>query len=116
MADSTMTEADYWPRLEYRVTRELARMQDSALSSLWCDGFVPESYLVDQPAPCITGRAWIGRGPVAQDEWSFTLVLHQTTLARDVISWSALLPPDESTGWLAVDVEGQWLAITPWNC
>jgi hypothetical protein len=100
-----VTEADYWLRLEYRVCRELAGMEDKALRFLWCDGFIPEQYLLDEPTPRITGHAWIGNGPRKQDRWKFTLFLDQAVCNRDEISWSALLPPDDVTGWLGVDLD-----------
>jgi hypothetical protein len=108
-----MTEADYWTSLEYRVTRELATILEGDVRSLWCDGFIPERYLFDEPAPRVTGRVWIATGPGKQDQWEFTLLLDESTGAREDISWSALLPADESTGWLTVDLDGQGLRLTP---
>lgn len=107
-----MTEVDYWPRLEFRVCRELAGMEDKALRSLWCDGFIPEDYVFDDAAPRIAGRAWICRGP-QQDPWEFTLLLDQAVRAREDVHWEALLPPDEVTGWLDVDLLGRRIRIGP---
>src|SRR5688572_589727 len=108
-----MTESDYWVRLEYLVTRELSGMQEQAFRPLWCDGFVPERYIFDDPVPRITGRAWIGAGSKEQHEWAFTLHLEESTGTHNDISWSALLPSDGSSGWLTVDIEGQCLGIAP---
>jgi hypothetical protein len=108
-----MTEADYWPRLEFRVCRELAGMEDKALRFLWCDGFIPEQYLLDDPTPRITGRAWIGTGPRRQEQWEFTLFLSDVARTDEDISWSTLLPPDVVTGWLGVDLDGRQIRITP---
>jgi hypothetical protein len=85
-------------------------MEDRALRFLWCDGLVPEQYLLDDPTPRITGRAWLCNGP-RQNRWQFTLFL--TGIARTVedISWAALLPADAATGWLGVDREGRQIRI-----
>jgi hypothetical protein len=106
-------EADYWLRLEYRVCRELAGMEDKALRWLWCDGFIPEQYWLDEATPQITGHAWIGTGPRGQERWKFTLLLQQTVRTREEISWSALLPPEDVTGWLGVDPDHRRIRITP---
>jgi hypothetical protein len=87
-------------------------MEDKALRSLWCDGFIPEVYWLDEPTPQITGHAWICTGP-KQDRWKFTLLLHQAVRTREEISWSALLPPDDVTGWLGVDLDHRRIRITP---
>jgi prolyl-tRNA editing enzyme YbaK/EbsC (Cys-tRNA(Pro) deacylase) len=42
-------EGGYWARLEYRVCREFAGMKDRGLRHLWCDGLVPERYLLSGP-------------------------------------------------------------------
>jgi hypothetical protein len=86
-------------------------MEDKALRSLWCDGFIPEQYLLDAPTPRITGCAWIGIGPRKQERWKFVLSLDGTTGSRDEISWDALLPPDEATGWLMIDPEARWMQL-----
>jgi hypothetical protein len=88
-------------------------MEDRAIRSLWCDGFIPRQYLLDDPTPRVTGSAWIGFGPRKQERWEFTLFLHQPARAREAIPWGALFPSDEVTGWLGVDLEGRRLRITP---
>jgi hypothetical protein len=44
-------EGGYWASLEYRVCREFAGMKDRGLRHLWCDGLVPERYLLSAPEP-----------------------------------------------------------------
>ena len=110
--ETPVTEADYWPRLEFRVCRELAGMEESALRFLWCDGFIPEQYLLDDPTPRITGRAWICNGP-KQEQWEFTLVFPEAVQTVQDISWAALLPSEEATGWLGVDRDGRQIVIVP---
>lgn len=107
-----VNEADYWMSLEYRVCREFAGMPDNHLRYLWCDGFIAERYLIDEPAPRITGRAWICNGP-RQDEWEFTLLLPHPVVSRDKVEWESLLPPDDLTQWLAVDEHGKRIQIEP---
>ena len=58
-----MTEHDYWVHLEYRVSRELVVIENNVFSALWCDGFIPESYILDARDPHITdtyGSARVG--------------------------------------------------------
>jgi hypothetical protein len=107
-----MDEADYWARLEYRVSREFAAMAERRLRSLWCDGFIPQQYLISEPAPRVVGRAWIGDGPT-QHEWEFTLVLASGARSRDEIKWGALLPAEDMTRWLALDLAARRIQIEP---
>jgi hypothetical protein len=107
-----VTETDYWAKLEFRVCREFARMEENALRFLWCDGFIPEEYLVDDPSPRITGRAWICNGP-RQDQWEFALVLDHSVRSREDVSWASLLPSENLTGWLAVDSDERRIRLSP---
>ena len=91
-----MDEAEYWVRLEYRVCREFTGMRERRLQYLWCDGFIPGEYLLDDPRPRITGRAWICNGP-RQAEWEFTLLLPRPFHSREDIDWGLLLPADSVT-------------------
>src|SRR5882724_10024282 len=107
-----MTESDFWPALEYRVCRELEGMDDER-RSLWCDGFIPDEYHLEDTEPRITGRAWIGRGPDRQEAWPFRLDLDAPAHGKDSIHWEELLPAEEQTAWLAVDVERRTVRISP---
>ncbi len=107
-----MTESEYWASLEYRVTRELGRMDDNALRSLWCDGFIPERFAVDNADPHITGAVWICSGP-RQHRWEFRLDLGRTVDRSADVRWANLLPADDATGWLTVDLEGRRIRINP---
>ena len=91
-----MDEADYWRSLEYRVSREFAGMPENHLRYLWCDGFISEQYLLDDPAPHITGRVWIC-SDLRQDAWQFKLFLPPLANSRDAIDWASLLPPENVT-------------------
>jgi hypothetical protein len=105
-------EANYWASLEYRVCREFAGMPERCLRYLWCDGFIPGEYLLDNPRPRITGRVWICNGP-RQAEWAFTLLLPQPCRSREAIDWASLLPPEDMTRWLSLDEAGRQMAIEP---
>src|SRR5207249_11554058 len=85
---------------------------ENRLRFLWCDGFIPEQYLLEGPSPCIKGRAWICNGP-RQDEWTFTLFLNQRVGSPSEIDWAALLPPENATRWLAVDPPSKRIQIEP---
>jgi hypothetical protein len=105
-----MDEGEYWKHLEYRVCREFEGMRDNRLRFLWCDGFIPEEYLLDGAKPYITGRAWICDGP-RQDEWHFTLALPHPVASRDALDWETLMPPENVTKWLAVDQTSRRIQI-----
>jgi len=104
-----MDEKKFWLDLEWRVCRELAGMRDNRLRSLWCDGFSPESYLLNGVNPRITGKVWMAGGPDSQ--WDFTLVLRQPVASRDTVQWSTLLPAEDVTYWLSVDPENMCIEI-----
>lgn len=107
-----MDEADYWAALEFRVCREFAEMRENHLRHLWCDGFIPEQYLLAGPSPHIVGRAWICNGP-KQEEWEFTLFLKHPVGSQVEINWPSLLPPENVTRWLALDRAGKRIHIEP---
>ena len=107
-----MDEAYYWERLEYRISREFAGMSERRLRWLWCDGFIPGQYLISESPPRIVGRAWICDGP-SQHEWEFTLFLPRRAESRDEIEWVSLLPAEDVTRWLALDLAGKRIQIEP---
>lgn len=106
-----MDEPEFWDRLEYRVCDELARSADRHHRGLWCDGILPDLYILDAPSTRIEGRAWVGYN--GQGEWRFTLLLTDPVASREGIPWSTLLPPLEVTRWLTVDPDGKRLVIEP---
>jgi len=107
-----MTEHEFWIRLEYRVCGEFAGMADRHLRHYWCDGFSPQQYHLDAPEPRIVGQAWIGSAPQA-DEWEFVLFLNRPYNSRADIDWASLLPADDATRWMAVDIPGKRIQIEP---
>lgn len=106
-----MDEPDFWDRLEHRVCRELAGFEDNRLRFLWCDGFVPEEFDLRAEIPCVRGRAWIGDGRT-QEQWDFVLLIGPAASPPEV-DWSALLPGEDTTGWLTPDPIGKTLTIDP---
>jgi hypothetical protein len=107
-----MEEADYWGRLEYRICREFAGMQNWDLRHYWCDGLIPERYRLGDSEPRITGRAWICRGQ-KQEEWEFTLFLPAPAGTPDDIDWASLLPPENATRWLAFEPGSKRIQFEP---
>jgi hypothetical protein len=87
-----VTEADYWAHLEYRVSHELGRTDDNTLRFLWCDGFAPEEYFLNDRPPRITGGAWIGNGP-QEDRWVFELFLERSVPRREDVPWAPCCLP-----------------------
>jgi hypothetical protein len=62
-----MDEKSFWVSLEFRLCHEFAGLPDRRHQYFWCDGFIPSQYLLDDPRPRITGKAWICNSP-AQGE------------------------------------------------
>jgi hypothetical protein len=112
MREVRVNEATYWATLEFRITDELAGLSDRDLRYLWCDGLLPVQFLLDDPTPRIIGRAWICNGP-KQAEWQFTLFLPSLVGSRAEIDWAALLPAEDVTCWLALDLVGKRFEIDP---
>ena len=107
-----MSEDDYWVDLEFRVCREFEGMPENHLRFRWCDGFIPERYLLNDQSPCITGHVWICNGQ-EQEKWEFTLVLNQSVSSPSEIDWASLLPPENVTKWMGVDLAQKRIEIEP---
>jgi hypothetical protein len=107
-----VTESDYWGRLEYRVTSELAGIDEYRRLGLWCDGFIPDVYELEVDVPQVSGTAWVCPGQ-DQQAWRFALLLPARCMGREAINWASLLPADDETGWLTLDLEGRYLEVEP---
>ena len=94
-----MDEPEFWIDLEYRICAEFAGFADRQLRSCWCDGLIPEEYDLAGTEPRISGVAFCG--PSGQERWRFTLVVGKEAASPRQVDWSALLPSDRLTGWLA---------------
>jgi hypothetical protein len=100
------SEAEFWSRLEYRVTAALGALGGSYLA---CDGFSPNEYRLDDVPPSIVGRAWM----LPAGEWTFILVMPSSFDDLSRIDWKSLFPPADATGWLTVDAARKLLIIDP---
>ena len=107
-----MNEADYWVSLEFRVTAELAGIEQCQKLSLWCDGVTPASYEFQPSGSRIRGTAWICPGS-DQQEWQFTLTFDGGPTDRESVDWQALLPQDDVTHWLVLDFAKRHIEIEP---
>jgi hypothetical protein len=108
-----MDESDFWDYLEYRVCHEIEGLRQPNVRSYWCDGFIPVRYDLDDPSPRISGRVWMGVGPLDQEEWEFDLMLVGPVKSRENIVWSTLLPTPNVTRWLTIDPNGKRLVVEP---
>jgi hypothetical protein len=103
------TEREFWLDLEFRVSRELGRLNDNQLRFLWCDGFIPDDHQVDS-------RAIVGRALISEDDghtftdYRFTLILSSQTAQNHRFDLSALLPSD-ARNWLFVDRDQKQIEI-----
>ena len=104
-------EADFWKRLEFRISAEFAGFADRRLHFYWCDGLVPDEYALVGVERRIGGNAWCGSS--GQERWRFTLVVGQDVKSHEQIDWAALLPGDRLTGWLTPDPKKKTLRIDP---
>ncbi len=105
-----MTESEYFGHLERRVSRELAGMRQRELRGWWCDGFIPEKFVVTGEGCHVAGKVWIGTGS-EQSLWNFVVLLGRSFKSRGDANWAELIPAEELTGWLSLDFEGEFLKI-----
>jgi hypothetical protein len=99
----------FWAGLEFRVSREMEKHPICRRLRLWCDGFIPEDYLLDRVPGRITGIVWIGDG--RQERWKFSLILPFSASGRADITWSDLLPASDANGWLLIDLEKKEMEV-----
>jgi hypothetical protein len=108
-----VTESEYFGRLEMRICRELQGMREKELREIWCDGFIPEEFSAIGNRSRITGRVWTAFGRKSQECWGFVLNLGLQALDRDEVDWDALMPGENSTGWLSLDFKTKFVKISP---
>src|SRR3954469_10185647 len=105
-----MAESHFWGSLEFRLCREFAGLPGRRYRYFWCDGFIPDEYLLEGPSPRITGRCWICNGP-QQAEWTFALLLPKPFGACEEIDWGSLLPGEHLTRWMSFDEGRRYIEI-----
>ncbi len=108
-----MNEEDFWSSLEYRICREINGIKELHPYGLWCDGFLPNTHSLTSSTPFISGTTWMGTGPRKQEEWEFKLLLPHPIQKKSQIPWEDLLPPDDKTKWLSLDIENKHLEVAP---
>ena len=106
-----MTEQEYFGRLEMRISRELAGMREEHLHGMWCDGFLPEKFVVTGSGSHVAGRVWMANGHGNQSLWNFVLLLGRTRVPRADVDWSAYVPAEATTGWLYLDFGRRFLKV-----
>ncbi|MEQ1672965.1 MAG: hypothetical protein ABL893_19105 [Hyphomicrobium sp.] len=104
-----MTEDEFWRKLEWRICLELSETNDKIFRWIWCDGI--RGNLVRPPSgqPYLAGSIWIGSD--GQTEMQFTMQLPREISIDGPTPWSALLPAENLTGWLFVDLQKKIVAI-----
>lgn len=105
-----MEESEFWTKLERRICSELAAMSDPTWRSWWCDGFRP--WIVDHKKREVTGRVWMVHG-MNQQDWGFRLSLRKLSTGTEQVDWAALLPAENETCWLKMDLNKEHLTIEP---
>jgi hypothetical protein len=85
-----VTEDEFWPRLEYRVSQELASSENPQLRYLWVDGFLPRAVEHRDDGNWVVGTAWVADDSRSQATWAFGLFLGVAT--REAADWARLLP------------------------
>jgi len=108
--EGDQAERWFWAGLEFRVSREMEKHPTCRQLRLWCDGFIPEDYLLDRVPGRITGVVWIG-DEQRQEKWKFSLTLPYSPSCRSDINWSDLLPAPEANEWLVVDLEKKEIEV-----
>jgi hypothetical protein len=108
-----MNEADFWKRLEFRLCREILGLKEKNFHRYWCDGFIPDAFDTEGDRPTIKGWVWMGIIESSRQEtWRFSLFIEEKQ-SRDGIDWAELLPNDDVTGWLSIDVQHKLIEIDP---
>ena len=107
-----MVEADFWGRLEFRLSHEFEGLPERRYRYFWCDGFVPSDYVLDGPSPRITGWCCICNEQ-RQAGWEFALLLPRPFGSCEEIDWASLLPRENVTRWMAFDEGRRYIEIEP---
>jgi hypothetical protein len=104
-----MTEDEFWAALEFRICRELSGMTDNALRHMWCDGIRGDIVCREGGPAYMAGTVWIGKD--GQTTMHFAMALPDNVGSTDGIRWSTLMPPENMTAWLSVDLKRKLVVI-----
>ncbi len=111
MQAAAMDEESFWTALSFRVTHEMAGVDECRRRGMWCDGLIAHTFDLGASPNRICGQAWVGFGPRDQEAWTFELLLPASADSRGAIRWSGLLPAEDVTNWLSVDHEAKHLVV-----
>jgi hypothetical protein len=104
-----MTVDELWNGLEFRICRELSGMNDKILRRMWCDGVHGDIVRPEAGPAYMYGTIWIGQD--GQTAMEFRMTLPDNITSKDGIVWSKLMPPEDMTGWLSVDLKRKLVTI-----
>lgn len=105
----SMDESMFFERLEYRLEPEVRSSDRPELGGYWCDGIVPDRYMLNQQVPEIQGKLYFGAP--GEEQWTFTILLSGPVPTRDQLDWESLLPAVDEAGWLSVDTTAREVTI-----
>jgi hypothetical protein len=84
-------------------------MTDNALRHMWCDGIRGDVIRPEAGPAHIYGTIWIGKD--GQTAMPFKMTLPGNITGKDGIAWSTLMPPEDMTAWLSVDLKRKLVTI-----
>jgi hypothetical protein len=85
-------------------------MRQRELRGWWCDGFIPEKFVVTGKGCHVSGQVWIDNGRT-QTLWNFVVLLGPSLKSFDGVDWAMLIPAEDVTGWLSLDFDNKFLKI-----
>jgi hypothetical protein len=116
----TVTQTEYFGRLEYRICSELRGMRSKELRRIWCDGCAPRGFEVVEGRGRVTGLTWLvfdsPRGkkrPHDDGQWDLVLLVETGDSDPSNIDWESLMPATDVTGWLSLDFKNKIVTIDP---
>jgi hypothetical protein len=101
---------DYiWSDLEYRICREVRGFKEHEWRGWWCDGVVVRFRREDDGCIRLMGIIWAGKDGQIPMDLEIRLPSHIT--CEEQLEWDELLPPEDLTGWLWIDVKKKRVVI-----
>ncbi|MEM8610320.1 MAG: DUF4265 domain-containing protein [Myxococcota bacterium] len=99
---------EFSQRLGWRVSSELHQFGDKSFH-IGLDDFFPPSLVREEGRTYAEGRAIEFDGT----EYTYRVLLGDSTVCIEEIDWAALLPTQEDTEWLRVNLKEGWFEIVP---